>query len=622
MTDHGDAEEEDNEKQSRLSPSRGSSSAGSGGGCQALTSKSGDEGRGLVDVSPPCSDQVLKNVIENVIEYVLEFLTCRRDRNAASMVCRSWYRAEAQTRREIFIGNCFAVSPTRAVARFRFARALVLKGRGEWGSRFSPWVTAMAAPYPWLERVCLKHMTVSDADLGLLARSFPSFGDLTLISCSGFGTRGLADVAGLCRNLRVLDLISSDVKDEDEQVADWISRFPETTTCLESLSFECVTCMINFAALEALVTRSPHLRCLRVNQHVSVHQLRRLMERAPPQLAKLGTGSFRWVPAAGAPERSLNLDLNDFESAFAACKSLVCLSGFRMLEYLHLPYAVCSNLISLNLMYALITPEQLELTITECYNLRTFWVLETIGDKGLKLVAEICKDLTELRVFPINPSMNYYSDGVSDSGLMAIAEGCPKLRTILYFCRGMTNAAMVTMSQNCPDLVVFRLWMIGRYRPDRVTGEPMDEGFGAIVMNCKKLTRLAISGLLTDKVFEYIVNRGKLIRTLSVWFAQNTEPYLKYVLEGCPNLQRLEINGSNFSYAELLSAIHRFYNMRIVWLNLGQISLRTCKEVARRLPHLVVMWCQGQDIFSGKNVYLYRSLDKPRKDESPVFKIL
>ena len=100
----------------------------------------------------------------------------------------------------------------------------------------------------------------------------------------------------------------------------------------------------------------------------------------------------------------------------------------------------------------------------------------------------------------------------------------------------MTNAAVIAMSKNCPNLVVFRLCIMGRHRPDLVTREPMDDGFGAIVMNCKKLTRLTVSGLLTNKAFDYIGKYGKLVRILSVAFARDSDMGLKYVLEGCPRL--------------------------------------------------------------------------------------
>ncbi|KAG0486913.1 hypothetical protein HPP92_009008 [Vanilla planifolia] len=140
----------------------------------------------LSGVPPPFSDQVLENVLENV----LCFRTSRHDRNAASLVCRSWYHAEAQTRHELFVGNCYAVSPARTVDRFRSIRALILKGKPRfadfnlvplgWGACFTP----LVLPWPLIpgsSEVCLKRMTVSDDDLERLARSFPSFRELNLI---------------------------------------------------------------------------------------------------------------------------------------------------------------------------------------------------------------------------------------------------------------------------------------------------------------------------------------------------------------------------------------------------------------------------------------------------------
>jgi hypothetical protein len=162
--------------------------------------------------APP--DQVL----ENVLESVLEFLTAARDRNAASLVCRSWYRTEAQTRRELFIGNCYAVSPRRAVERFGCVRAVVLKGKPRfadfslvpfgWGAYVSPWLAALGPAYPRLERICLKRMHVTDDDLALIAKSFPLFNELSIVCCDGFTTLGLAVVAERCRYVAVFELLS------------------------------------------------------------------------------------------------------------------------------------------------------------------------------------------------------------------------------------------------------------------------------------------------------------------------------------------------------------------------------------------------------------------------------
>jgi len=444
----------------------------------------------------------------------------------------------------------------------------------------------------------------------------------------------------------VLELVESVVEAEDDEEVDWISCFPESQTNMESLVFDCVECPINFEALESLVARSPRLKKLRLNRFVSMAQLHRLLLRAP-QLTHLGTGSFSAAePGELEP---------DYTAAFEACRSLVCLSGFREIwaDYLPAIYPVCANLTSLNLSYADVNALQLKAVIRHCHKLQIFWVcvvlwhcefccgcivkdlnlnldlgscvvlqvLDSICDEGLQAVAATCKDLRELRVFPVD-AREETEGPVSEVGFEAISQGCRKLESILYFCQRMTNAAVVAMSKNCPDLVVFRLCIIGRYRPDPVTQEPMDEGFGAIVMNCKKLTRLAVSGLLTDRAFEYIGRYGKLVRTLSVAFAGDTDMGLKYVLEGCPNLQKLEIRDSPFGDGALRSGLHHYYNMRFLWMSSCKLTRQACQEVAQALPNLVLEVINNNaEENAGDEIeilYMYRSLDGPR-DDAPRF---
>lgn len=167
-----------------------------------------------------------------------------------------------------------------------------------------------------------------------------------------------------------MDLIEDYVEDEEDELVDWISKFPELNTSLESLVFDCVGVPFNFEALEALVARSPALRRLRVNHHVSVEQLRRLMARAP-QLTHLGTGAFRSEPGPGGAS-----SVSELATSFAAFRSLVCLSGFRDVnpEYLPAIYPVCANLTSLNFSFASLTAEELTPVICDCVSLRTFWV--------------------------------------------------------------------------------------------------------------------------------------------------------------------------------------------------------------------------------------------------------
>ena len=162
--------------------------------------------------------------------------------------------------------------------------------------------------------------------------------------------------------------MESDVSDDD---VDWMSCFPESHVCMESLIFDCVDGEINFDALERLVARSPGLKKLRVNRFIAIEDLYRLMIRAP-QLTHLGTGSFT---VSDAMVQGAEQDI-DYVAAFAACKSLTCLSGFRetMPELLPSIYPVCANLTSLNFSYANINVEEFKPIICHCHNLEIFWV--------------------------------------------------------------------------------------------------------------------------------------------------------------------------------------------------------------------------------------------------------
>lgn len=146
---------------------------------------------------------------EDVLEHVFSFLNHDRDRNAVSLVCKSWYDIERLSRRRIFIGNCYAVSPEIVIRRFPDVRAVELKGKPHfadfnlvpegWGGYVYPWVVSMAGAYPWLEEIKLKRMVVTDENLELISKSFKNFTVLVLLSCEGFTTDGLAYIAANCR---------------------------------------------------------------------------------------------------------------------------------------------------------------------------------------------------------------------------------------------------------------------------------------------------------------------------------------------------------------------------------------------------------------------------------------
>ena len=109
----------------------------------------------------------------------------------------------------MFIGNCYAISPQRVIARFPGLKSLTLKGKPhfadfnlvphDWGGSVDPWIEALAQSRVGLEELRLKRMVLSDEILELLSRSFSNFKSLVLVSCEGFTTDGLAAIAANCR---------------------------------------------------------------------------------------------------------------------------------------------------------------------------------------------------------------------------------------------------------------------------------------------------------------------------------------------------------------------------------------------------------------------------------------
>ncbi|KAL5793473.1 hypothetical protein ACOSP7_002067 [Xanthoceras sorbifolium] len=567
---------------------------------------------------------------DEVMEHVFDFITSHKDRNAVSLVCKAWYQIERSSRQRVFIGNCYAISPERVIERFPELKSLTLKGKPhfadfnlvphDWGGFVYPWIEALANHRVGLEELRLKRMVVSDESLELLSKSFVNFKSLVLVSCEGFTTDGLAAIAANCRYLRELDLQENEVEDHKGH---WISCFPESCTSLVSLNFACLKGEINLTALERLVARSPNLKSLRLNRAVPLEALQRILMRAP-QLVDLGTGSFLHDPASEAYSK--------LKATLLKCNSIRTLSGFLEVSPRCLPaiYTVCQNLTSLNLSYAPgIHGNDMIKLIQHCRKLERLWILDCIGDKGLGVVASTCKELQELRVFPSDP-YGVGNAAVTEEGLVAISAGCPKLHSLLYFCQQMTNAALITVAKNCSNFTRFRLCILDPTKPDPVTLQPLDEGFGAIVQSCKRLRRLSLSGLLTDQVFLYIGMYAEQLEMLSIAFAGDSDKGMLYVLNGCKNLRKLEIRDSPFGNKALSDDVGKYETMRSLWMSSCEVTLEGCKALAKNMPRLNVEIINEDDEVAPSSddrqivgkMYLYRTLVGPRKDAPWYVEIL
>ncbi|KAM7276745.1 hypothetical protein ACFE04_018611 [Oxalis oulophora] len=558
---------------------------------------------------------------EDVLEHVFSFITTEQDRNSISVVCKSWYEVERWCRRKIFIGNCYAVGPRMVMDRFPEVRSIELKGKPHfadfnlvpdgWGGYVQPWIVEMAKAYPWLEELRLKRMVITDESLELIAKSFKNFKVLVLSSCEGFSTDGLAAIAANCRNLKELDLHESEV---DDLSGHWLSDFPDACTSLVSLNISCLSSEVSFSSLERLVARSPNLKTLRVNRAIPIDRLVSLLRRAP-QLVELGSGAF------SADERP---DIvSELDEAFSACKDLKRLSGFWDVVPAYLPaiYSVCSRLTTLNLSYATVPSPDLTKLVSQCPKLQRLLVLDYIEDSGLEALSASCKDLVELRVFPSDPFGIEPHVSLTERGLVSVSEGCPKLQSVLYFCRQMSNAALLTIARNCPNFTRFRLCIIEPRTPDYLTLEPLDVGFGAIVENCKDLQRLSLSGLLTDRVFEYIGNYAKKLEMLSIAFAGDSDLGLHHVLSGCESLRKLEIRDCPFGDKALLANAAKLETMRSLWMSNCSVSYEACKLLGQKMPRLNVEVIDERgppdsrpESSPVEKLYIYRTVAGPRTD--------
>ncbi|CAI9270120.1 unnamed protein product [Lactuca saligna] len=531
---------------------------------------------------------------DEVLEPVLSLINSHKDRSSVSLVCKDWYNAERWSRRHVFIGNCYSVSPEIVAGRFPQIRSVTLKGKPrfsdfnlvpeDWGADVHPWLSVLAKAYPFLEELRLKRMAVSDESLEFLATNFPEFKALSLLSCDGFSTDGLKAIATHCRNLTELDIQENGI---DDLGGDWLSCFPETLTSLEVLNFASLNSEVDYNALEKLVTRCKSLRVLKVNRNISLDQLQRLLLRAP-QLTELGTGTF----------------MQDLVT--------------RSVSELEVIYPACARLTFLNLSYATLRSVELADLLTHCKSLKRLWVLDTVGDSGLEAVGSCCPLLEELRVFPADP-FDQEVAGVTESGFVSVSRGCPKLHYVLYFCHQMTNAAVATIARNCPGFTHFRLCIMNPGQPDYLTNEPMDEAFGAVVKTCPNLQRLAVSGRLTDLTFEYIGKYAKNLETLSVAFAGSSDLGLKYVLGGCPKLRKLEIRDCPFGNAALLSGLTKYESMRSLWMSACNLTMNACRVLAKEMPRLNVEVMKDEDSEDSQahKVYVYRTVAGPRRDAPP-----
>lgn len=192
-----------------------------------------------------------------------------------------------------------------------------------------------------------------------------------------------------------------------------------------------------------------------------------------------------------------------------------------------------------------------------------------IGDQGLEVVSLTCKRLKRLRIergldeqgLGVDPGV------VTQRGLMAVAQGCPKLEYLAVYVTDITNEALECVGANLRNLSDFRLVLLDR--EEIITDLPLDNGVRALLQGCQNMRRFALylrQGGLTDIGLNYIGEFGRKVRWMLLGFVGETDAGLLEFSKGCPSLEKLEMRACCFTEHALATAATRLTSLRYMWV--------------------------------------------------------
>ncbi|KAG4210775.1 hypothetical protein ERO13_A02G066700v2 [Gossypium hirsutum] len=462
-----------------------------------------------------------------VLGWVMLYIDDPEDQNAVSLVCRRWYELHALTRKHITITLCYTTSPERLRRRFPHLESLKLKGKPraamfdmipeDWGGYVTPW-----------------RMIVNDSDLEVLCRSRGQvLRCLKLDKCSGFSTDGLLHVGRLCRQLRTLFLEDSSIIEKDGR---WIHEIAMNNSVLETLNFYMTDFVkVSFEDLQLIARNCRNLVSLKISDCEILDLV----------------GFFH---AAAVLEEFYGGSFYDQPDGYAAVTfpSRLCRLGLTYMGKNEMPivFPFAPLFKELDLLYALLDTEDHCWLLQRCPNL------------------EVLKQLKRLRIEPGAEEEGMEDEGlVSQTGLMALAQGCIELEHLAVYVSDITNASLEYIGSYLKNMCDFRLVLLNQ--KERITDLPLDKGVRALLRGCGKLRRFALHlrpGGLTDAGLGYVGQYSWNIRWMLLGYVGESDAGLLEFSKGCPKLQKLEIGGCFFSEHALAAAMIRLTSLRYLWV--------------------------------------------------------
>jgi hypothetical protein len=165
----------------------------------------------------------------------------------------------------------------------------------------------------------------------------------------------------------------------------------------------------------------------------------------------------------------------------------------------------CPQLSELDVYSARMTDSGLLALAEGCVHLRSLMIQEEEGyltDSGLQAVGRSCKQLRSLLLLGC--------EKVTDAGLCAVAAGCPRLRDVKVDV-SCSDRFAIALAENCRDLRALSLNSL-----EDSEHSLTDDGVTALVLGCRKLRELNFDSapLLTEAVLSAIAAHCSVLRSL------------------------------------------------------------------------------------------------------------
>lgn len=546
------------------------------------------------------------SIPESALECIFDHIQEAADRSSTSLVCKRWHGIDGRTRKYVTIACCYAIDPSRLSRRFDSLETVKLKGKprasmfklipDDWGGYAAPWISEIAVNCQCLKSIHLRRMIVSDDDLFKLAKERGHMLHvLKLDRCSGFSTTGIEAIARNCRCLRVLVLDDSTIEDRG---GEWLHELALNNVSLEVLNFSGTDLqIIDIADLQTVAINCKALASLKVHE-LDLVSLTELL-RTTTALQELG--GVLVAPnngCDGMPNMGIRLP--------ASLTSLVGLcymgtdDGDAAVNSLVRPIA--SGLKKIDLQFAFLSVEGHCELLSCCTNLEDLEVFNAIGDEGLEVIANNCKNLRRLRVE--RGDREVQQGFVTQKGLISVALSCHQLEYIAAYVSDINNAALVTIAENCPKLKDFRLVLLDE--DNDVSEYPLDEGVMALVQGCREIHRLALylrRGFVTDRCMGQLGKYGKNLRWALFGLLGETDMGLNLFAENCPNLEKLEIRDCVFSESGIAASVLKMNSLKYIWVQ-GYNSTGTGQDL---LPMNCASW----------NVEMIPAAEEPQSSDGP-----